>query len=342
MEIRARIQELISPINTRSGAMYRDIKISELTSEERTVIVQFLLGEVDMGVAVPTVGQFARNHRVHKDAIHYWIRRYNQGQHIYEYGGRSRTIDSQAMMDIKAAVNQAQREKNPPTIQETRAIIVREANNTRKRHHEAPKPTYSDNSTRKAMKACEIVPRMPQKITTARLNACSDLRMSYTLYIMLKACTESLSPAMMWNWDSTQFITNTSGTSEKVCVIKNAINEPVTAVADDTLPVAMKWFHMASANGEYAPFVLMVAIKELKPNQFFHYEVPSLSQSAHSALTGHLCFCKTRVGNDAFFDWFVTKIAIPTVASCRRINSIVVSILAIKLFFSIVYFAAQC
>lgn len=174
------------------------------------------------------------------------------------------------------------------------------------------------------MKKAEIVIRKPQPLTQARFIACSDVRMSYSLYIMLKACTEDVLPQLLWNWDSTQFVTKASG-PQRVCIVKNSgITEPISSVDENVMPSCVKWMHMGSANGECAPFVLLVAIPELEEEDFFHYEVGGLSQFNCSGQFGHLTFCKSRAGNDRFFEWFITKIAIPTITACRETNGIAV------------------
>ena len=166
-------------------------------------------------------------------------------------------------------------------------------------------------------------------ISMARFNACSDPRMSYSLYIMLKGCTEGVPNQLIWNWDATQMVVNTSGVPRSVCMVNNAgIEDPITVVGEEALSFCIKWFHLGSANGECAPLVLMAAIDELDEEDCFCFPVPGLSQSNQSGSIGYIAFCKNRCGNSKFFEWFISEIAIPTIAGCRVAHRISVGLLS--------------
>jgi hypothetical protein len=97
---------------------------------------------------------------------------------------------------------------------------------------------------------------------------------------------------------------------------------PVSLVGDDTLDIFIKWMHMGAAAGLAVPFVLLVAVDALKPDDFIVFEVPGLTYSAVPGTVGYLCFTKTRAGNAKFFEWFITKIAIPAVSDTRSFHKL--------------------
>jgi hypothetical protein len=43
------------------------------------------------------------------------------------------------------------------------------------------------------------------------------------------------------------------------------------------------------------------------------YQIPGLTHSSVIGVNRYLAFTKTRAGNPAFFDWYVSQIVIPTV-----------------------------
>jgi hypothetical protein len=234
-------------------------------------------------------------------------------------------MDQVGIVNFKGKVQQAASSKHPLSLSETKAAIAEEVNNTKRRRNEAPSSPCSDKTIKSIMKTNDIRVRKPQITSPARFKACSDIRMSYTQWIMLKAYTETLPKQLIWNWDATQFVINRSASGQSVCIINNpGDTTPVTVVGDSPLPCAIKWMHIGSANGEYAPLVLLVAIEELGVDDFEHYDVAGMSQCNQSGSIGHLCFCRTRAGNDAFFEWFIQNIAVETVENCRTVNQCMV------------------
>ncbi len=53
------------------------------------------------------------------------------------------------------------------------------------------------------MTKLDFKPKVPQIITKARFEAYSDVRMSYSVWIMVKALTQDMIPQLHWNWDAT-------------------------------------------------------------------------------------------------------------------------------------------
>lgn len=145
------------------------------------------------------------------------------------------------------------------------------------------------------------------------------------MWIMLQAYTSKLPPHMLWNFDGTLFIYDPSKTNLVWDVCDGqASKKPFSVVQEDALALGIKYLHMGSAGGGVAPMVLMVAASELKENEYHAFRVPGLAHSV-STVDGWLVFCKTRIGNMAFFQWFLRTIAIPTVTSARSFYQYTVS-----------------
>ena len=77
---------------------------------------------------------------------------------------------------------------------------------------------------------------------------------------------------------------------------------------------------MGNSNGESIPLVLMVALKDMKKNQFYIAEIPGLSSTTDVGRIDYLVFCKSRAGNTDFSNlrWFVDHIVIPTATKSRE------------------------
>jgi hypothetical protein len=77
--------------------------------------------------------------------------------------------------------------------------------------------------------------------------------------------------------------------------------------------------HMGSASGEVISLILLIAISDMKEDDFVVIEVPGLNQYGNSELVvGYVTFCQTRAGNANFFNWFMTQVAIPKVCRVRE------------------------
>lgn len=171
-------------------------------------------------------------------------------------------------------------------------------------------------------------------ITHARMTACSDVRMSYTQWVMLKACTDGLSAQQIWNWDATQIVSNNSTHANEVFVVnENTKTEPLSIVGDERLGFGIKWLHLASAAGEYGPLIFIVAVENMSDNDYWVEKVFGLSQCNSSSSFGYLVFCKNRSANSAFYEWFITNIAVPTINLCRDKNNLKVNILIEDIYF---------
>jgi hypothetical protein len=310
------------PLTTRFTDNFKDLSNHDFTEEEKRVAAEIVCGlHQQIFPETPSVHHFAQRHNLPRRTVRDWVSRHQRAKVLHEECGRPYSLDEIGITNINDKVETAASSKHPLSQSETHAAIAEEVDNTKRRRNEAPTSPCSDRTIKSIMKKSNIRVRKPQITSPARFKACSDIRMSYTQWIMLKAYTENLPKQLIWNWDATQFVINTSDSDQRVCVINNPSDStPVTVVGDSPLGCAIKWMHMGSANGEYAPLVLLVAIDELGVDDFEHYKVPGLSQCNQAGSVGHLCFCKTRAGNDAFFEWFIQDIAVKTVENCRTVN----------------------
>ena len=66
----------------------------------------------------------------------------------------------------------------------------------------------------------------------------------------------------------------------------------------ESLNFMVKWFHMGSANGNFAPIVLLISMSELLDEDLFTFEVPGINSMVNNSISNiYVCFTKTRNGN---------------------------------------------
>jgi hypothetical protein len=186
---------------------------------------------------------------------------------------------------------------------------------THQRRNQNPKKKDLDARTVSRIKRdAKIKAKRFQTITAARKKACLDPRMTYSMWVMLLAFITTLWNVMKWNWGATQFLCKPAGTGALTCVVEDEDTKtPVTAVADNSLNLCVKWMHMGSAAGEVIPLVILIAAKEMDAAACEIIPINGLAYNGAVGQTGYLVFTKTRAGNAAFFRWFALTIVAPTI-----------------------------
>jgi len=253
--------------------------------------------------------------------------RYKRRNTLHDKPGNPYALNNLHLEEVREACDGALKAKKPLSVLETTQLIQAKANEHRKKRNLDP-VTLHASTVRSIKIRANISDVIPQTISDARLKACSDTRMSYSMYIMLKPFTEKLPKQLIWNFDATQFVCQKSGSGKHVCIVKDKRDDtPVTAVGDETLDIAIKWLHMGSAAGEAIPLVFLVSIPDMNDTDFVVYEVPGLNQYGVSEICGYVAFCRTRAGNENFFTWFIREVAIPKVCKVRDVYSLQVRVI---------------
>jgi len=260
---------------------------------------------------------FCQRYKIARSTLHDWLVRYEKGEYMHYTAGRPRFMDSTSSISTKGAIKERQDSDDPMDVQETDRLIIDGINGTRKRRNQISIDPHPD-TVKKYKDMLEIHDVRPQITSNARFKACSDVRMSYAMWIMLKAYTYYLKSQMIWNFDATQFVCRMMGSGKLVCTIVDRDQKrPTAVIGDDPLAIAVKWLHMGSASGDAAPLVLLVATPDMKEEEFEVFTIRGLSHMNSGQRDGYVVFCKTRAGNAKFFNWYVTNIAVPTVVATR-------------------------
>ena len=287
-----------------------------MTVEEKLCFV-WITKNGDHDGNVLSSAELARRHNLHPNTCASWCTAIDEGKSPRGKRGRPKKCDDIGYQEYKKAIKRRKDERNAISIQEGKELFQQKVEETAARDNKAFSGASAATFYR-LNKEMGVVKRTPQKESISRFKACKDVRMSYTQWIMLKALTSNLPPHVIWNWDATQFVYNASNSDQVLVLVDSRDKKLITSRGDDKLSIVIKWMHMGSANGEVVPLTLIVAIDEMKGNDFHVVQVPAMSYKREHGSCGYLAFCPTRAANPAFFNWFVEDLAIPTINESRE------------------------
>ena len=124
--------------------------------------------------------------------------------------------------------------------------------------------------------------------------------------------------SMVGNFDATQFKVTFTNDERLVVFVENKdIEEPVSIVGESTMDIFIKYIHLCVASGRVGKAVFLVADPGMSNEDLSVSEISGLSTSTEPGSKGYLCFCKSRVGNFAFYKWFITVVLVEFVALLR-------------------------
>lgn len=283
-----------------------------------------LIDIVDEFGYLRTLNKLSTRYNIPRRTVRGWKQIEDEGFTLHSNGGRPYPIDKISKNTISEAISHGKAINEPLDHNDMVVLVAEEYDATATRRNHVPS-VPSNKLVQSVIDNVGAVSRKPQLISKARQEACSDIRMTHSVWIMIKACTENLLPQLFWNWDATQFQITSLGKNKNVYTLKleddlerlSGTKRPLTLIGETTTDIFVKWMHMGSAAGEAIPFVLLFEISEMKNNAFEVFEVPGLGHSPTAGSLGYLCFCHSRAGNEKFFTWFINSIVIPTINNCR-------------------------
>lgn len=268
-----------------------------------------------------TLTTLSNRYNIPRRTIRDWEERYRTGHYLHEAAGQPSNLDAKARSDIKSDLKRRRLEKKPPDEKEMAKLFHDGVAATGSRQNRVI-PDPSASSIQKYKEEMGISRNTPQVASNARYIAGNDIRMSWTMWIMMKSLTENITFSQpLWNWDATQFVVSLSDKVRKVYTIKvedtKIKSAPLSVVGNETLVIGIKWMHMGSATGPAIPLVLLIAVDGLTDPNCFVYPIAGMTSCVQGNSVGYLCFCPTRVGNDKFFTWFIQHVAIPAISDAQ-------------------------
>jgi hypothetical protein len=265
---------------------------------------------------------FCERYRLPRSTVRDWKDHIENDKYLHSSGGRPSSVDKDGLEEVYNQLKKRRIEKTPADENTTCNIIRQAVQHTNERENRLSEDP-SLKTIKRIKKKVGAQKRKAQVLSNARKVACSDVRMSYSVWIMIKALTEDIPPHLHWNWDATQFVVGQSDKSKKVYTVrledKAENKQPLSILGEESLDIGIKWMHMGSAAGAAIPIVFLVAVDSLKADDFRVYTIPGLSVTVSANAVGYLCVCSSRAGNAAFFSWFIQNVAITTVEECRTL-----------------------
>ena len=126
---------------------------------------------------------------------------------------------------------------------------------------------------------------------------------------------------MPLNVDGSQFCVGSDENGRVVVKYSERVKDkPLNAlpeVGDGGLRFSIKYYALIAAFGFAYDPVFVLADKTMNPEALDVYEVKGLGIANTITDKGCAVFCQSRVGNRAFFRWFVTSLLIPYVQAIR-------------------------
>lgn len=226
------------------------------------------------------------------------------------------------MQDLQEELRSLRRSKNAPNETRLFQLFQQFADETSVRANK-PKVELCLRTCQNLKSKLDLRKRAPQYMTDVRVKSASDLRMTYSMVLMVKSCLEFKLPPLIWNWDATQFIVRVTATGAAVYILgADDDPTPVTAIGNSGLDFAIKWMFLGSAAGDAAPLVFIIAVPELPPGKWQVYEIRGLSATTDSGKIGYLVIGHDRHGTSDFFQWFLKNIVITTIVKTRTDNDL--------------------
>ena len=238
----------------------------------------------------------------------------------HDKAGRPSRIDQEGSLALCDYLKAGRRNQQAPTISEVRTKILTEVMGSGARRGIANADTPSRSTLCRIWKSHGCEEGKCQMKTHARILNEGDPRNVYTMACMMWAFCAILAACMCFNWDATQFYISDDVTDTAVYIKGDCCHIPLTRESSGCLGISIKYYHFHNAAGEAAPAVYIIADDSMSEEEFWVTCVVSLGSSTEVGSKGYLCFCKTRNGNDAFYEWFAKTIVVPFVQLVRGIH----------------------
>ncbi len=298
--------------------MYQSLADLELTTAQKEHLIEQIIHKD--GISLRKV---CKMYTLKRRTVRDWKAAIESTGYLHSSKGRPGAIDEVGIKDLISTLGKRKASMESPDSGEMMEIVNDNVQATSSRQGRVTNDV-SRNTSKMILHSINATAKQPQTVSKARYAAGSDPRMCYSMWIMAKACSDNVPKQSIWNWDPTGLQVREQGKGSKVYSIKIENDKsPLSTVGDESLDMGIKWVHMGSANGEAIPLILLVAVDDLDPEEFVHFEVPGLTYSSVPGTVGYLCFAKRRTGNTKFITWFLKDIVIASIKRCNTFYKLI-------------------
>ena len=281
---------MLEPLSHRTSAR---LDLFVFSSEDKTWV-----GE-QINAKKTNAKVFAKQHFLKERTLRGWVRCVQHNVVTQQNKGRPRALDAIAERDLVNETVDACAAYQTLTKHELSHIIVTKATATNVRRGLSSLQANVSISTVKSLSRRLHLRNVPrQRKTHARVLAEHDPRNAYSQALLLNAFQTEISPHLILNQDSTQYIVTMNNCGENVLTIVHdeGNTDPPTREnpTGSNMCFAIKSHVLVSAAGSVAPMVLMFAESSMSPQALIVRKVTAISHSASDATAaGYLVFMKT-------------------------------------------------
>ena len=280
-----------------------DLSRSTLSSDEKSWLGQQILSKS----IKPTA--FANEHHLKVDTIRKWARQVKHNLLPHSKRGKPGILDEQAEQQLIEQLRQSRADQQTTSQSQFIELVSQKAVDTKVRRGQAPLvPDLSKRTLLNIRHRLHASVVGGQRKTRARVEAERDPRNAYSEALLLNAFQKGVSPHLILNQDSTQYIIayNNEGKTMLVYVKDAHDTTPITTevAGGSELSFAIKSHVLVSAAGGVGPMVLMFADETMSEDAILVKEVAGVTHSAADPTAiGYIVFMKTRCASKAFFRW---------------------------------------
>jgi hypothetical protein len=294
------------------------------SAEDKKVICQyyFELLESDSDI---TMTHFALQHCLKERYFQKLVAKYVKYKEtgidtFHNYSGKPRKIDEEGSINLRRLLIDRQKAQQALKYANFIDFYKKEALETMKRKGNFSTDVNACKRTIKTfMNSIEVTENEGQFKTKARIVAEADPRNTLTMTAMCYAYCENKHPAMIFNWDATQFMVSSEGNT-LLLKVKSTETEriPLTAESAGETDFFIKLYHFHNAAGNPAPPVYCIADETMDAEDLHVITMIGIGNTAAINSFGYVAFTKTRCCNKEFYRWYAQTVVVPFVELCRE------------------------
>jgi hypothetical protein len=259
------------------------------------------------------VKDVARRTRLTAKTIYNYLDRDTAGVAKLRGRGRPPSLDEEAVAAVRKEVEDLDRSHGDKDTAAIKAIVLKHQKLTAQRYGRTPPTRVTHDTWVYAVEKCNLKGVGGQDKTAARaVEETSPMSFVSTLTAFYYVSTEIKQRELMVNYDATAVCIGGMTSSKRILwVLKDrGSTRPVSAPPTQETKgcCTVKWWAVSNAAGGVGPLVLHLEWPELPDADLAIYPVEGLTTSTDLTVEGYVVFTKTRHGNAALFEWFLTKI----------------------------------
>lgn len=269
-----------------------------------------------------TALEIAKRLEISRATVNAWVSKRRAGHIFMDCSGRPTLLDLTAQQAVVSTIKSRKKADKAMIRSELRGVLTNAIKDTRQRRDVGENvAAISTRSLYRYKKNLTIKATKGQKKTHARAAAEFDPRNSFAEACMIEAFQTGISPHLILNMDATQYfsVNGKDSVDDALYIVDKSDKLPVSKSGpdDDEMGMFIKSYNLASASGCLGPMVLLFADATMDATDIRVIPCAGVSNSPDLDKSGFIVFTKTRVGNAAFYSWYLKSIICPYVDKTR-------------------------